>query len=255
MIVTEKEQSFIMVEQHQHALLSGEFVKAWEADFFPMEEWRLFVEYAIFQHDRAWILLDRYPKWNEVEQNPYSFLNYPLEDRIRHYQLGIDEVEEESIYAAILCNLHYTSFFNRDSNDPAIKGFLQSEKIRRIRLSQMLSIDCDSKYVKEHLDILQFCDDLSLFICMTDLTSNVKENVPWFANGFKQSFPFTQQKIRADWIAENEIALSPSPFKGNVTIEVPYKEVSKITIEKLGLKKAWAGTDTQTLSIIIRSMN
>src|SRR5690625_149953 len=104
MIVTKKANSFLMFEQHEHAKISGLMAKYWRDELFLGKTMREEVELAISQHDRAWIPLDKNLIWNEEKQAPYTFMDYPLEEKLRAYKRGADEIEKESNYASLLCS-------------------------------------------------------------------------------------------------------------------------------------------------------
>nr|AYQ72090.1 DUF3891 family protein [Cohnella candidum] len=110
MIIREIQDSFVMVTQHDHALLSGEIAKHFTDPYFVDGAYRADVELAIREHDRGWIRLDDAPIWNDRDAKPFSFMDYPLLPKLTHYRLGIDEVQAQSEYAALLCSMHYCSF-------------------------------------------------------------------------------------------------------------------------------------------------
>src|SRR5919107_875130 len=61
MIVRERPDLFLLFEQHEHALIAGEFALRWRERPRPFES----TVYAIANHDLAWREADRAVLWNE----------------------------------------------------------------------------------------------------------------------------------------------------------------------------------------------
>ncbi|MGM0903823.1 MAG: DUF3891 family protein [Bacillota bacterium] len=244
MIILEKDQSFIMVTQHDHAMVSGQIAENWKEEYFPELDHKQDVVLACYEHDCGWIELDQDPKWNAINQKPYSFMDYPAEPKIIYYKRGIEEVFKQNKYAALLCSLHYTSFLQAPT-DPVSKQFVSEENNRQQQLLNRFNINGNSvkeKNLLYHLDILKFCDNLSLYLCLNKPGTTKTKEYPFFRNGFPQVFPFAQnQPISADWSFKEYIKLSVSPLMGPLQVALPYKEVQKSSIDKHGLASAYKG--------------
>ncbi|UQD52201.1 DUF3891 domain-containing protein [Bacillus methanolicus] len=240
MIVYERESDFVMVTQVDHARVSGEFAKAWRSEYFLALNRKEDVELAVFEHDRGWIDLDETPFWNDEKRVPFSFRDFPLTPRFVFYKKGIDEVESKNKYAALLCSLQYTTLFEMIQDD-AVPSFLNSEYERQNRLINDLHLTDSSaqEMIKFHLQVLRFCDDLSLYICMYEPMIQRSET-EWFAEGFSQRFPFfNYEKITPEWVEKEKVILSHFPFSTEIQVTVPLKEVNKADIENVGLSKAY----------------
>jgi hypothetical protein len=254
MIIRETTQTFIFIEQHEHATLSGQLAEHWKDDFFWKSAYPEDTLLAIYQHDRGWIRLDNSPESDEVHKKPYSFLNYPLEQKLVHYKLGVDEVEAMNPYAAILCGMHYVSFM-RNSNCLE-ETFIEQERVRQNRLKELLQIHTAEKeaLLNYHFHLLQFFDDLSLYLCLNQPGVSKEEEYFFFRNGFKNTdfFALTgAKKIDATWKSQDKIQVSPFPLKTEVEALIPYREISKKEIERLGLKKAYNHAPIQKYKVII----
>ncbi|KGX93650.1 serine hydroxymethyltransferase [Pontibacillus halophilus JSM 076056 = DSM 19796] len=237
MIVKEKKEGFLLISQHEHATISGELADQWR-DPHMMNKQREEVVTAIREHDRGWIELDAHPLWNEDQHKPYSFWDYPETIKLAHYTKGIDEVEEETSYGAYLSSLHYDSFFTKSEQSEAAERFLDRERTRRQRIEALL----DSKsfqYTDTHLELLQFCDDLSLYCCMNEPGALKEKELSWFRDGFRQRFSFAPDGVLAHWKDEKTVTLHPYPFKEEVEISVPYREVTRKEVEEYGLVDAY----------------
>ncbi|GAA0467464.1 DUF3891 family protein [Alkalibacillus silvisoli] len=239
MIVTSFYDHFKMMAQHDHALVSGELASQWSSSIFEGTVYRNEVEYAVSQHDCAWIPLDREPLWNKEKGQPHSFIDFPLQPKVEHYEQGINQVEDHSEYAALLCSLHYTSFFDRNSLDPTISNFISREMSRQNQIKKILKAQVPEKYIDFHFHLLQFCDDLSLYMFLNEPGTSKEEETPMFKEGFRQRFNGITGEIKAKWLDEQSVAVTPNPFANPFKVEIAYKQVSKIDIKQRGLQQAY----------------
>ncbi|MDQ0220709.1 DUF3891 family protein [Peribacillus cavernae] len=245
MVIYEREHDWIMTPQHHHGLLSGHIARHWNPAYIKRTERWSEVIFAIFQHDRAWIDLDETPFWNDGTKEPYSFIDFPLIPKLTFYKKGIDEVERQSPYAGLLCSLHYVSFLV-GSKEPAAMEFSRQEKARQHRLMEQLNLfEVHNKdLLKTHFLMVQFCDDLSLYLCIQEPGTPKAEEFPWFKNGFREIFPFTDgHKIIAEWLDSKQVSLRPFPLAFPAAVSIKVKEVMKADIHQWGIEKAYRDTD------------
>lgn len=200
----------MLVEQHEHGLVSGEFARHWAESIWPRED----ALYAIDNHDVGWRELDETVRWNEETGRPYSFLDYPARPKLRAYTKGLDLVEARSPYAACLCSMHYGSFV-RDARDEPEVSFRESEAERRRGIEAALSGE-EIESLEYNFRLLQLCDDLSLFVCLNEPGRN---DHPWYRDGFG----FMGTRFRTAWEDERALRLDPNPFSGPFDIGVPYR--------------------------------
>lgn len=239
MIVVEKESEFIMMTQHDHATLSGDLAR--ELPIAALDEQsKLDVLFAIYEHDRGWIDLDATPFWNDRDDIPYSFTNFPTVPKLSFYRKGIEEVTQANPYAGLLCSLHYQSFYIKDSST-AGKSFIEHEDDRQLVIKQQLPDQyLNEKELKYHLDLLQFHDNLSLYMCLnTPGISKENEHV-WYKNGFVQTFPYlNNQVIHPQWVSSQKIVLDPFPYETTFEVFVPLKHVRKEAVREMGIAEAY----------------
>ncbi|UCZ51559.1 DUF3891 family protein [Bacillus shivajii] len=252
MIVREREHSFILIEQHKHALISGEFSKVWKIDYFFQEDRREDVNVAIAQHDISWVPLDDFPIYLSDEKKPASFTEYPLTEKIKAYKRGVDHIQDINSYAAYLISMHYTSFFEGKKDLRGVE-FKKLEMKRQKKLKKQLQ-DINDQTVKYHFDLLQFCDDLSLYLCMNEWGITKEKELSWFKDGFRQRFlPLNHKKIYAKWCGEHEVELEPFPFHGDeLEIVVPYKELPKNRVIE-DLREVYHNEETKYHKVVVRS--
>jgi hypothetical protein len=214
MIVRERLDSFVLIEQHEHGLVSGEFARRWAARIWPREA----ALHAVANHDVGWRELDATVSWNEETGRPYSFVDYPVGPKLRAYASGLDLIESESPYAACLCSMHYGSFVRGAREEPEI-SFGESEVGRRRRIEASLS-DEERGSLEYNFRLLQLCDDLSLFVCLNEPGRN---DHPWYRDGFE----FMGARFKPVWEDERTLRLDPNPFSEAFTVGVPYRVVDK----------------------------
>lgn len=244
MIIREQAQHFIMIEQHEHARLSGEIASRLLPELFIRDTYKKDVLYAIYEHDRAWIRVDEVPIWNDKEKKPYYFVNYPYPVKLRMYQTGIEEVEEHNSYAAYLVSRHFTHFPDiQNGTDEFSISFCEEEELRQQRLRQQAAPQ-EAEVVDQHYRLLQFCDDLSLYVCMNEPGVSKQDEHPWFKNGLSQvsAADTDEPSIQAKWLDSQTVQVTPSPFSTPFQAQLSYKKVSKEWIDEKGLNDAYTQT-------------
>ena len=223
MIIREREDSFIMITQHEHARISGEIAQQWKDEYFKGEERKEEVVLGIYEHDCGWIEPDSAPLWNNDQQKPYTFMDYPLEAKVAFYKKGIDEVEKRSKYAGLLCSAHYASFLQYEE-DPIGKNSWRTKATRRLRLLKQCGIlgnMAKEKLFLHHLSILKWCDNLSLYICLNEPGAKKENEYSFFRNGISPTFSFTNDKpIQVHWADLETLSLSMSPLEKEVQVQL-----------------------------------
>ncbi|OMF85136.1 DUF3891 family protein [Paenibacillus sp. FSL R7-0337] len=245
MICREQDGTLVMTKQHEHGLLAGEFAKWFKEEHTPAEGRRAEVLWAVSNHDRGWIDLDETPFWNDAEGQPYSFLDFPVVPKLTFYRRGIDEIEAETPYGALLCSSHFERLIEVSGEEcPELTQYLQDEADRRARIHRALE---QSKPLEEgelYYDarLLQFCDDLSLFLALSKPGSTESEKHPWFVDGFSSSeeFSFTSGRtIEAEWQDSATLTLTPFPFTQEVEVSFKQRRVSRADIKDKGIARAY----------------
>ncbi|WP_026287377.1 DUF3891 family protein [Gracilibacillus lacisalsi] len=247
MIILDTGEFFKMTTQHHHAEFSGDLAKQLRDDFFIHTNYRDAVILSITEHDRAWIRLDEVPIWNDQQNSPYSFTDYPLLPKITMYKKGIDEVGKINLYAALLCSIHYTSFGDiRQSEQQDCKDYMKNEQQRQQQIKTKYP-DLNDKVISQHYRLLRFLDELSLYVCLNEEGATKNEEHHWFVNGFDTWI--NGQQYTAEWRSKNEIRITPFPFKSDFDITLKTKYVPKDLREKNGINSAYHDTN-YTFSIL-----
>ncbi len=184
MIIRERAEAFVMIEQHHHATLSGNLFDHIKPKFALTNDiFHDAVRYAIYQHDVGWIPFDTTPFWNDKEAAPYSFMTYPNPIKTILYKDGIDKVANIDPYAGLLCSEHYIRFLAEDEATLS-QQFVKAEQGRQAHIKASLA-HYDEKTFATHYELIRFFDNLSLYVCLHESGTN-EEDIHYF---FQRGIP------------------------------------------------------------------
>jgi hypothetical protein len=215
-IVRNKNGSFVLVRQHDHALASGEFARHWARQPRPLES----TLYAVAYHDVAWQGPDSCVRWNEEAGRPYSFTDYPPAEKVSAYAEGLDWLEGRDAYAACLCSMHYEKLVREFGKSAAEEGFAEAEERRQQRLREGMSAE-ELENLDRNLRFLRLCDGLSLFVCLNE--PGGEGYPPPYPGGFA----FDGETYEPVWEDGRTLRLEPNPFSGPFEIGIPYQTVGE----------------------------
>jgi hypothetical protein len=242
MIIREEPDHYLFISQHDHAYLAGEMFANLKKEFLPNKHYES-LKFAIHQHDRAWLIPDSHPLLNDFTGKPYSFLDYPEKLKLQFYKFGIEQVNMANSYAAVLCSLHYCSLIkNSISND--CKLFLEKEKLRQKHLINKLKLSQNEIEILDYqIKILNLCDNIALYVCMTKPHIRKDYEHPMFEEGFDNSDFFNQSGYRGIVpgfvLGKLRVKFNYSPFENDFDIKIIYKTLTKNLIKEVGLAAAY----------------
>lgn len=157
-----------LVAQPDHAALAGDLAACVRSPEFP----RLDAEVirAIALHDEGWAAFDRSPLLNG-RGRPMSFFEMALKDFLRAWRDSIERAEQESAIGGILVSEHFCRLgrwrqqmtHDTAEDDAAMQSFLEGEGERQRQLYRRQ--DRRPEEISVLVDVLQFCDLLSLYLC------------------------------------------------------------------------------------------
>ncbi|MFB4163366.1 DUF3891 family protein [Alteribacillus sp. JSM 102045] len=236
MIVNDHHSYFEMIPQHEHARISYEIIKNWGDTSIEESPFWDALLLAVREHDSAWIPLDASPKLNRENNKPFSFIDYPEKEKMAAYQHGIQTVADKNPYSGMLNSLHYASFYKHNKSKEAA-AFLQEETARQAKLRKSLHPLPEEEF---HLKLLQFCDDLSLYVSMNNPGTTKEEEVNWFKNGFRHTFDFLDYRtIQPRFKSKEQVELCPFPLRSSLEVSINGISVSKKKIEEKSLLSAF----------------
>ena len=240
LIIREHDIAFVMIEQNHHAHISAAMMEKWQDSLFDSDPLYTSVLFAIEQHDCGWRFFDEQPFWNDAIQAPYDFTNFPVAPKTVLYTKGIDEVEKHDAYAAALCSAHYHKFMENNDNEVA-KEFIKQEANRRSRT--MATMDHESlRNFDKHLALLQFADNISLYMCLNEPGVDKEKEHFFFKNGIPVSNILQDSLsdvVHAEWRGEQMIALEGLPSIPPFSVTLQQKFIKKQDMHDHGLLEAY----------------
>ena len=179
MIVRPLGASADVVTQVDHAVLSGRLAEAWGGPAVPPLEPRESLIAAARLHDIGWRHWEAAPRLNPDNGRPANFLDVVIDEHLRLYRLGIDEVEAVDRHAGMLVAMHaagiYTGRFGTQpalllTRAPAVQSLVDAfvaEQQSRVRAAQDALGVSDDALWRAYV-LLQVFDRLSLRLCGGD---------------------------------------------------------------------------------------
>ena len=177
-----------LIHQHDHGVLCGELAHAWGAPF------DLSLLLAVTLHDLPWVQHDARPQLNPDTGQPYSFIDYPRDDRLALYSAGLDELAAIHPYVGLLVSLHYTTFRGTLGLEP----FQTDERARRDALAPR--VPHDPAQIQRDLAWLKMLDLLSLYICMTPPGASREGHPRWLLADDTLRLP-DGSHVRLEWVS------------------------------------------------------
>lgn len=176
-VVAEKQGAeasrFLLVNQPDHAKLAGELAAAFRAGFLPKigEE----IARGIGVHDEGWA---QFPCERDLQLEPSlnggrpkSFLEVTVDESLAAWTGSIEAGAKVSPVGESMVSAHFSRIgrmrlsMNTDSEADRRKvdEFVEHEDARQKRLAQRIGLS--DRELSAYVDLLQFCDVLSLYLC------------------------------------------------------------------------------------------
>jgi len=173
MIRRKDSEGWILVSQHDHAVLAGEIIALWGNGVFspprPFEE----VVFAVREHDSGWKSWDSRPKINPENGYPANFMEMESGDQYGIWKGSYLGHAKERPYASSLVALHFSRFNEKSLNknpgngsakllEREIREFVSGNLGIEIESDEMNALPLD---VKINLRFVQVGDIISLTLC------------------------------------------------------------------------------------------
>lgn len=221
---------YTLVAHQDHARLAGRFAAHWGNALFPAPaspEALPEVLVAVARHDDAWVARDAAPSLTregrpaaftrELVGTYSAFEEIDLADYLAVRGAATEAVAAEHPYAAILVSMHTHNLLTEQADPATIKAadraryasFLASQLNRQCALAASLPPELAPHATPEKLqrafEFLQFCDNLSLLVCVGyDQPRPVRHTHP-DATG-------TRRTITCTPLGDSTYRLDPWPF-------------------------------------------
>jgi hypothetical protein len=155
---------WLLIQQVEHARLSGELVRNWREHFSPD------VVDAIAHHDEGWAAWESEPKLNAVIGGPYSFLEMPLAESLAIWDRSIEGARTFGPLAGYIVAGHFYNLLadSDHSQEPAAVAWLMAKrKVRTAWLDEWIRSDPSHtlQYTKAAQQMLLTADLFSLWLC------------------------------------------------------------------------------------------
>ncbi len=171
MIRRDDNDGWILITQHDHALLAGNLMERWGNETFSSPQPRREVLFAVSEHDCGWEEWDSSPKINPENGYPANFMEMESSDQTDIWMGSFESHSEEHPYSSALIALHFARFNRKlltknpsDVNarllEGAIDGFVAGKL--GIKGSRPEALPAG---VRINLRLLQVGDIISLALC------------------------------------------------------------------------------------------
>ena len=275
MIRRKQGSDFLLITQHDHALIAGQLAEAFGNDRFASPTPRQQALAGVTLHDCGWPLHDEEPTLN-ADGLPLDVFESPREIAFRVWTASIERAKEKDPYAGLLVSLHVLSLsvlateYSRpnvkfDLANPqdrmAILKFPQREIERQEDLRQQLGLRSEKaphkavsrEHRQESEDQLQFnfallqvMDQISLAVCCTQPPTLATRDMPLAPGGEKVKLNLRR--------ADNDVVVEPWPFSvQRVELMVPGTRVpGKRYASEKELREILASAPAEIISCNVR---
>jgi hypothetical protein len=185
MLIRRKGNELVLIEQVAHAKMAGDIAAHWGNDDFAVPTPHEKATLATAMHDEGWREPDLLPLFNDTEHRPLHFLELSMEDHVKLYSRGVDEVFAVDPYAGLLISMHWTGLYRarwglqpggiKWGTDGRQDEVVLAEENRWIEVKRSLMEGLIRSDLEQHLwhnyDLLQTWDLLSLYASVCDTTA------------------------------------------------------------------------------------
>jgi hypothetical protein len=244
MIVRDAGDSWHVVLQTDHAVLSGQFAESWGNDRFdPVRPFRGVVT-AAFRHDDGWAVWERAPSLMDSNGGvrPRNFLDVQVGSHLAFYRAMIASVQDDDPYAGLLVSMHGAGIYKgRYGTNPQLRltfaadeqqqvdAFVREQEQRHPDL--IASVGAPEQERWTNYKLLQVFDRLSLYFCMKDVERGEADSLAPTPVSYAGEETALQIEPDGPW----GVRLDPFPFAG--------EQASFTLVRRVIPKRAWADAD------------
>jgi hypothetical protein len=217
-----------LVTQVDHAVIAGSLAEAWSGTGDDCEELSPGLVTAARLHDIGWRHWEAAPHLNPDTTRPANFLDVMIDEHLRLYRLGIEEVESMNPYAGMLVSMHAAGIYTgRYGTQPALRlnrapavqtlvdEFVAEREAHYRGLRDTLGVT-EERLWHDYV-LLQVFDRVSLRVCLGD---------PAGLGRMEVALP-AEETLTMERGSRGDERLTPWPFApAELLIEVPTRVVS-----------------------------
>lgn len=263
MLVQARADRIRLIRQHDHALAAGALARRWQGGEGVRAGPPFRVVLATALHDLAWRELDAEPRFDPDRGLPFSFDDFPLEEKLAAWSAGLGRLEEISPWAGLLGSLHYASFLD----DGRAAPFLEAEAERRDRLLARLEARHRPpaggeggagrgrplrERAAEDLAWLKLFDALSIRLCLAPPGVPDGALPPWMDRHRPLATP-GGGRLETRWEGESRVRVDPPVFGEGLDLGIPCRDLPAPSYpDAAALAAAWreAGERTWRLRVL-----
>jgi hypothetical protein len=268
MIRREVGDEFLLIAQHDHALLAGKLAEHYGNTRFAPPDPKLLTQRAVALHDCGWPLHDDAPTLNK-NGLPLDVFESPIPLAVKVWGESVERVACEPDYTQLLVSLHVLGLSafaatNKHSRPDEFElnrfQHAQIERQEALRKRLGLSVDIplrlgmavatniprEEQLRRNHL-ILQAMDRLSLALCCTEPPFARIEHIVPKIGAAPVSLVFTR-------VAATTIRVEPWPFdRTSITLPIACRAVPAMTYTPEAFYQAWAQAPVGELQLTVQS--
>jgi len=215
MIRREDTDGWFLINQNDHAALSGEIMTFWGNSTFTTPDPKAEVLFAIRYHDNGWLEWDSTPKIYTESSYPMNFMEMDFQDQEEIWRRCFRRYSLEHPYASALIALHFNRFNQKiidknHGNKEAQKLKIEMNEYVQNSLKINLSNEKNNQLPnrdKVNLRLVQVGDIISLALCHGWEKIEI-DDVPLSYNG-------KSLKLRLESKDGRCFRLTPYPFSEN----------------------------------------
>ena len=240
--------TMVLVNQTDHAKLSGIFAAHWGNARFARPAARQSMVQAACFHDNGWHRYEAAPLYDVQERCSPSFFQVPnTDEQLNEFGAAIDWLTEIDAYAGLLISRHRTGLYrnrynavtqpvsvSRVRNDPRLDAFVA--RYEALQQRQLESFD-KARFARDYR-LLQFWDLLSLSLCVREPREEIFEPVPMTMD----SDDGVAMKMKP--LGDGRISLDPYPFDApGVVGGYVYRQLPLSFPDESAFRFAWFGAE------------
>ncbi len=224
--------SLILVNQNDHAKLSGQFAAHWGNALFAQPRPQESMIRAAMYHDFGWNRYESSPSYDPIKKAAPTFFEVPNSDaQLTEFANAIRWLTNIDEYAGLLINRHRTGLWRQrygtvNQPPPMNKSLAETTVQRFIEEHEAMQETLIAKYDRSEVNInyrlLQFLDLFSLAFCTKEFSGAVFDPVP---TSYDENAKGVE--VRMSLREDGKVEVDPYPFDTHeLTLSYVYRHLS-----------------------------